>query len=156
VGNMAHQREDHTLHWSKGDLVKVRSKTADNRRDAYMVIERERNLWLVVPEGMIHPDGTRHARSSLIAEEEPEDLSPVSIERTTKSDHHHESASTSASAGDSLRTFRAAVVNEEETGEGDGPDRQDPTPTCVTPYAVIAPLERSRVKSSASSCKSVK
>jgi hypothetical protein len=71
VGNMAHQHEDHTLHWSRGDIVKVRSKTADNWRDAYVVIQRGRNLLLVIPEGVIPPDGTRHTRLSLIAEEEP-------------------------------------------------------------------------------------
>lgn len=71
MGNMAHQHEDHTLHWSRGDIVKVRSKTADNWRDAYVVIQRGRNLLLVIPEGVIHPDGTRHTRLSLIAEEEP-------------------------------------------------------------------------------------
>jgi hypothetical protein len=66
VGNMAHQREDHTLHWSKGDLVKVRSKTADNWRDGYLVIQRGRNLLLVIPEGMIHPDGIRHSRLPVV------------------------------------------------------------------------------------------
>ena len=71
MGNMAHQRDDHTLHWLKGDLVKVRSKTADSWRDAYVVIQRGRNLLLVIPEGMIQPDGTRHTRLSLIAEQEP-------------------------------------------------------------------------------------
>ena len=68
---MALQREDRTPHWSKGDLVKVRSETADDWRDAYVLIQRGRNLLLVIPEGMIHSDGTRHTRLSLIAEEEP-------------------------------------------------------------------------------------
>ena len=30
MGNMAHQREGYTLHWSKGDIVKVRLKTTDD------------------------------------------------------------------------------------------------------------------------------
>ena len=68
---MALQREDRTPHWSKGDLVKVRSETPDDWRDAYVLIQRGRNLLLVIPEGMIHPDGTRHTHLSLIAEEEP-------------------------------------------------------------------------------------
>jgi hypothetical protein len=51
--------------------VKVRSKTADIWRDAYVLIQRGRNLLLVIPEGMIHPDGTRRTRLSLIAEKEP-------------------------------------------------------------------------------------
>ncbi len=68
--NMAVQGEDRTPHWSRGDLVKVRPKTADDWRDAYVMIQRGRNLLLVVPEGMIHPDGTRHTRLSLVAEEE--------------------------------------------------------------------------------------
>ncbi len=68
---MAHQREDRTLHLSKGDIVKVRLKTDDNWRDAYVVIQRGRNLLLVIPEGMIFPDGTRQTRLSLTAEEEP-------------------------------------------------------------------------------------
>ena len=71
MGNMAHQRDDHTLHWLKGDLVKVRSKMADSWRDAYVAVQRGRNLSLVIPEGMIQPDGTRHTRLSLIAEQEP-------------------------------------------------------------------------------------
>ena len=69
--NIAPQREDITPHWSRGDLVKVRSKTADDWRDAYVLIQRGRNLLLVIPEGMIHPDSTRHTHLSLIAEEEP-------------------------------------------------------------------------------------
>jgi hypothetical protein len=71
VENIAPQREDNTPHWSRGDLVKVRSKTADDWRHAYVLIQRGRNLLLVIPEGMIHPDGSRHTRLSLIAEEEP-------------------------------------------------------------------------------------
>ena len=51
--------------------MKVRSKTADDWRDAYVLIQRGRNLLLVIPEGMIHSDGTRQTRLSLIAEEEP-------------------------------------------------------------------------------------
>jgi hypothetical protein len=39
VENIAPQREDHPRHWSTGDIVKVRSKTADNWRDSYVVIE---------------------------------------------------------------------------------------------------------------------
>ena len=70
VANMALQQEDQTPHWSRGDLVKVRSKTADNWRDAYVLIQRGRNLLLVIPEGMIYPDGIRRTRLSLIAEEE--------------------------------------------------------------------------------------
>jgi hypothetical protein len=71
VRNMAPQRENRTPHWSRGDLVKVRSKTADDWRDAYVLIQRGRNLLLVIPEGMNHPDGSQHRRLSLIAEEEP-------------------------------------------------------------------------------------
>jgi len=70
VANMALQQEDQTPHWSRGDLVKVRSKTADNWRDAYVLIQRGRNLLLVIPEGVIYPDGIRRTRLSLIAEEE--------------------------------------------------------------------------------------
>jgi hypothetical protein len=33
------------------------------------MIQRGRNLLLVIPEGLIYPDGTRHTRLSLIAEE---------------------------------------------------------------------------------------
>ena len=50
--------------------MKVRSKTADSWRDAYVLIQRGRNLLLVIPEGMIYPDGIRRSRLSLIAEEE--------------------------------------------------------------------------------------
>ena len=50
--------------------MKVRSKTADSWRDAYVLIQRGRNLLLVIPEGMIYPDGIRRTRLSLIAEEE--------------------------------------------------------------------------------------
>ena len=50
--------------------MKVRSKTADKWRDAYVAVQRGRNLLLVIPEGMILPDRTRHTRLSLIAEEE--------------------------------------------------------------------------------------
>jgi hypothetical protein len=71
VGNKPPQREDNTQHWSRGDLVKVRPKTADDWHDAYVLIQRGRNLLLVIPEGMIHPGGTRQTRLSLIAEEEP-------------------------------------------------------------------------------------
>jgi hypothetical protein len=71
VGNMAAQRENCTAHWSRGDLVKVRSKTAVGWRDAYVLMQRGPNLLLVIPEGMIHPDGTRHTRLSLIAEGAP-------------------------------------------------------------------------------------
>jgi hypothetical protein len=71
VETMVPQREDHTPHWSKGDLVKVRPKTTDNWRNAYVLIQRGSNLLLVIPEGMIEPDGTRHTRLSLIAENEP-------------------------------------------------------------------------------------
>jgi hypothetical protein len=67
---MASQQEDQTPHWSRGDLVKVRSKTADNWRDAYVLIQRGRNLLLVIPEGVIYPDGIRRTCLSLIAEEE--------------------------------------------------------------------------------------
>jgi hypothetical protein len=51
--------------------VKVRSKTADDWCDAYVLIQRGHNLLLVIPEGMVHPGGTRETRLSLIAEEEP-------------------------------------------------------------------------------------
>jgi hypothetical protein len=71
MGTIVPQREDHTPHWSRGDLVKVRPKTADNWRDAYVLIQRGSNLLLVIPEGMIESDGTRHTRLSLIAEKEP-------------------------------------------------------------------------------------
>jgi hypothetical protein len=71
VRNMAPQREDRTPHWSRGDLVKVRSKTAEDWRDAYVLIQRGRNLLLVIPEGMIYSDGAQQTRLSLMAEEEP-------------------------------------------------------------------------------------
>jgi hypothetical protein len=71
VENIAPQREDHPRHSSTGDLVKVRSKTADNWRDAYVLIQRGQKLLLVIPEGMIHPDGARQTRLSLIANGEP-------------------------------------------------------------------------------------
>jgi len=57
--------------WSRGDLVKVRLKMIDIWRDAFVLIQRRRNLLLVIPEGMIGPDGTRHTRLPLIAEKEP-------------------------------------------------------------------------------------
>jgi hypothetical protein len=68
---MPPQREDNTRHWSRGDLVKVRSKEADDWRDEYVLIQRGHKLLLVIPEGMTDPGGTRHTRLSLIAEEEP-------------------------------------------------------------------------------------
>lgn len=71
MGSMAPQQDDQTPHWSRGDLVKVRLKTAENWRDAYVLIQRGRNLLLVIPEGMIYADGIRRTRLSLIAEEEP-------------------------------------------------------------------------------------
>jgi len=71
VENIAPQREDHPRHWSTGDIVKVRSKAADNWRDAYVLIQRGQKLLLVIPEGMIHPDGARQTRLSLIANGEP-------------------------------------------------------------------------------------
>jgi hypothetical protein len=71
VGNKPPQREDNTQHWSRGDFVKVRSKAADDWCDAYVLIQRGRNLLLVIPEGMIDPGGTRQTRLSLIAEGEP-------------------------------------------------------------------------------------
>jgi hypothetical protein len=71
VENFAPQREDHPRHWSTGDIVKVRSKMADSWRDAYVLIQRGQKLLLVIPEGMIHPDGTRQTRLSLVANGEP-------------------------------------------------------------------------------------
>jgi hypothetical protein len=71
VENIASQREDDARHRSTGDIVKVRSKTADNWRDAYVLIQRGQKLLLVIPEGMIHPDGTWQTRLSLIANGEP-------------------------------------------------------------------------------------
>jgi hypothetical protein len=69
---MVPQRENSTPpHWSRGDLVKVRSAAADIWRNAYVLIQRGPNLLLVIPEGMTDPDGTRHTRLSLIAENEP-------------------------------------------------------------------------------------
>jgi hypothetical protein len=65
------QREDLKPHWSRGELVKVRSKTAENWRDAYVLTQRGRNLLLVIPEGMIYPDGSQRTRLSLVAEDEP-------------------------------------------------------------------------------------
>jgi hypothetical protein len=70
MGIMAPQPKEKTPHWSRGDLVKVRSKTAGNWHGAYVLIQRGRNLLLVIPEGMIYADGTRRTRLSLIAEEE--------------------------------------------------------------------------------------
>jgi hypothetical protein len=69
--SMRSPREDNTQHWTRGDFVKVRSKAADDWCDAYVLIQRGRNLLLVIPEGMIHPCGTRQTRLSLIAKEEP-------------------------------------------------------------------------------------
>jgi hypothetical protein len=77
VGNMPPQRKDNTPHWSRGDLVKVRSKTADDWRDA---------------EGMIHPGGTRQTRLSLIAEEEPGAYHRSLDGADYEVRHHHESA----------------------------------------------------------------
>jgi hypothetical protein len=94
VRKMAAQREDRNAHWSRGDLVKVRSKTAHHWRDAYVLIQRGRNLLLVIPEGMIHSDGIRQTRLSLIAEEQPGAYHRSLDGRTTKSDRHHESATT--------------------------------------------------------------
>jgi hypothetical protein len=71
LGNMALAREDDTPPWSRGELVRVRPKTAGIWRDAYVLLQRGRNLLVVLPEVMIQPDGTRHTRLSLIAEEEP-------------------------------------------------------------------------------------
>jgi hypothetical protein len=66
--NMVPQRENSTpSHWSRGDLVKVRSAAADIWRNAYVLIQRGPDLLLVIPEGMTDPDGTRHTRLSLIA-----------------------------------------------------------------------------------------
>ena len=69
--NIAPQQEDHPRHWSTGDIVKVRSKTADSWLNAYVLTQRGQKLLLVIPEGMIHPDGTRQTRLSLIANAEP-------------------------------------------------------------------------------------
>ena len=69
--NTPHQQEDHPRHWSTGEIVKVRSKTADNWRDAYVLVQRGQKLLLVIPEGVVHPDGTRQTRLSLIANAEP-------------------------------------------------------------------------------------
>jgi hypothetical protein len=72
MGKMVPHPEHSTPpHWSRGDLVKVRSTAADTWRSAYVMIQRGPNLLLVIPEGMIHPDGTRHTRLSLIAEKKP-------------------------------------------------------------------------------------
>ena len=51
--NMALQREGRTPHLSKGDLVKVRSKTADDWRAAYVLIQRGQKLLPFIPEGML-------------------------------------------------------------------------------------------------------
>jgi hypothetical protein len=49
--NMVPQREHSTPpHWSRGDLVKVRSTAADTWRNAYVLIQRGHNLLLVIPE----------------------------------------------------------------------------------------------------------
>ena len=77
--------------------MKVRSKTADDWRDAYLLTQQGRNLLLVIPEGMIYPGGTRRSRLSLIVEQEPEAYHAPSMGRTTKSDHHHESVTMAAS-----------------------------------------------------------
>ena len=69
--NTTLQNEEHPRHWSTGDIVRVRSKTADNWRDAYVRIQRGQKLLLVIPEGIMHPDGSRETRLSLIAKTEP-------------------------------------------------------------------------------------
>jgi hypothetical protein len=71
VESIAPQQEDHPRHWSTGDIVKVRSKTAASWLNAYVLSQRGQKLLLVTPEGMIHPDGTRQTRLSLIANAEP-------------------------------------------------------------------------------------
>jgi hypothetical protein len=71
VENITPQGEEHPRHWSTGDTVKVRSETADNWRDAHALIQWGQKLLLVVPKGIIHPDGTRQTRSSLKANAEP-------------------------------------------------------------------------------------
>jgi hypothetical protein len=38
-----------------GDLVKLRSRTADAWRDAYVLLQWRLNLLLVIPEGMLRP-----------------------------------------------------------------------------------------------------
>jgi hypothetical protein len=92
VENIASQREDDARHWSTGDIVKVRSKTADNWRDAYVLIQRGQKLLLVIPEGMIYPDGTRQTRLSLIPMGNPEPITAPMMGRTTRLDHRHASA----------------------------------------------------------------
>jgi hypothetical protein len=62
----------------------MRSKTADNWRDAYVLIQRGQKLLLVIPEGMIHPDGTRQTQLSLIANAEPGACHRSLDGRTTK------------------------------------------------------------------------
>jgi hypothetical protein len=57
--------------------VKVRPKTTDSWRDAYVLIQRGRNLLLVIPQGMTHQRGTRRTRLSLIAGNEAGSLSPL-------------------------------------------------------------------------------
>ena len=51
--------------------MKVPPKTADPWRDACVLIQRGRNLLLVIPQGMTHQRGTRRTRLSLTAEKEP-------------------------------------------------------------------------------------
>jgi hypothetical protein len=71
VENIALQQEDHPRHWSTGEIVKVRPKTADNWRAAYVLNQRGQKLLLVIPKGIIHPDGSRETRLSLIANADP-------------------------------------------------------------------------------------
>jgi hypothetical protein len=107
VENIAPQREDHSRHWSTGDIVMVRSKTADNWRDTYVLIQRGQKLLLVISEGMIYPDGTRQTRLSLMANGEPESITAPMMGRTTKLDHHHASATMADTDG--MPSFSIAV-----------------------------------------------
>jgi hypothetical protein len=70
--NLLRQRENsNPPQWSRGDLVKVRSKAADTWRNAYVLVQRGTTCcWSYQRESPV-PGGTRNTRLSLIAEKEP-------------------------------------------------------------------------------------
>lgn len=55
MGNVPLQQEDNTPHRSRDDLVKVRFKTADDLRDAYLLTRRGQKLLLVVLHSQRQP-----------------------------------------------------------------------------------------------------
>jgi hypothetical protein len=105
VGNMPSQREDNTQHWSRGDFVEVRSKAADDWRDAYVLIQRGRKLLLVIPEGMIHPGVIPSC-----PRRNPEPIIVRLMAWTTKSKRHHESATMASQRHGAQPVERSACV----------------------------------------------